>query len=35
MTLFVWREFGESLEPPAIQGPSVAAVIEELRQAFK
>ncbi|WP_028624413.1 HIT family protein [Pseudomonas sp. Ant30-3] len=35
MTLFVWREFGESPEPPAIQGPSVAAVIKELRQAFK
>ncbi|VVN33373.1 hypothetical protein PS645_04948 [Pseudomonas fluorescens] len=35
MTLFVWREFGESPEPPAIQGPSVAAIIEELRQAFK
>lgn len=31
LTLFVWREFGESLTPPVIQGPSVAQVIERLR----
>ena len=35
MTLFVWREFGENPEPPAIQGPSVTEIIQELRRAFK
>ncbi|NWA81735.1 HIT family protein [Pseudomonas sp. D2002] len=34
LTLFVWREFGESLTPPAIQGDSVERVIERLRAAF-
>jgi diadenosine tetraphosphate (Ap4A) HIT family hydrolase len=34
LTLFIWREFGESPTPPAIQGPSVDQVIERLRQAF-
>ncbi len=31
LTLFVWREFGESLIPPVIHGPSVAQVIGNLR----
>lgn len=35
LTLFVWREFGESLTPPQVQGPGVAQVIEQLRAAFK
>ena len=35
LTLFVWREFGESLTPPQIQGPGVEQVIEQLRAAFK
>ncbi|EIK73836.1 hypothetical protein PseBG33_3199 [Pseudomonas synxantha BG33R] len=35
LTLFVWREFGESLTPPPIRGPGVAQVIERLRAAFK
>jgi diadenosine tetraphosphate (Ap4A) HIT family hydrolase len=35
LTLFIWREFGESLEPPAIQGPSITQVIDDLRGAFK
>ncbi|MBZ9781574.1 HIT family protein [Pseudomonas sp. REP124] len=34
MTLYVWREFGESLEPPSIQGPSIEQTIERLRLAF-
>lgn len=34
MTLFIWREFGESLEPPNIQGPSIEQMIERLRLAF-
>ncbi|MGU3310088.1 HIT family protein [Pseudomonas sp. M5A4_2d] len=34
LTLFVWREFGESLTPPMIQGASVEQVIERLRAAF-
>ncbi|AWY38473.1 HIT family protein [Pseudomonas putida] len=34
LTLFVWREFGESPEPPSIQGPSVEQTIERLRLAF-
>ena len=31
LTLFIWREFGESPTPPAIEGPSVGEVIEGLR----
>jgi diadenosine tetraphosphate (Ap4A) HIT family hydrolase len=34
MTLFIWREFGESPEPPSIQGPSIEQVIDRLRLAF-
>ncbi|MBD8149941.1 HIT family protein [Pseudomonas fluorescens] len=35
LTLFVWREFGESATPPQVQGPSVTQVIERLSAAFK
>ena len=35
LTLFIWREFGESPTPPTIQGPSIEQVIERLRQSFK
>ncbi|UZE20242.1 HIT family protein [Pseudomonas sp. B21-054] len=35
LTLFIWREFGESPTPPPIQGPSIEQVIERLRQSFK
>ncbi|WP_419710191.1 HIT family protein [Pseudomonas sp. NFX224] len=34
MTLFIWREFGESPEPPSIQGPSIEDIIDRLRVAF-
>ncbi|GLZ86476.1 HIT family protein [Metapseudomonas resinovorans] len=34
LTLFIWREFCERPDPPAIQGPGVEAVIERLRAAF-
>ncbi|MDD1015081.1 HIT family protein [Pseudomonas rubra] len=34
LTLFIWREFGESPTPPAVEGPSVGQVIERLRRAF-
>ncbi|MGY2175205.1 HIT family protein [Pseudomonas azotoformans] len=34
LTLFVWREFGESPTPPLIQGDTVHHVIERLRAAF-
>lgn len=34
LTLFVWREFGESDTPPVIQGEPVGQVIERLRLAF-
>ena len=34
LTLFVWREFGESLTPPVIHGASVAQVIERLQARF-
>jgi hypothetical protein len=34
MTLFIWREFGESPQPPAIEGPSVDEVIDRLRTVF-
>ena len=35
LTLFVWREFGESTAPPKIKGPSVAEVIQRLSATFK
>ncbi|WP_330211146.1 HIT family protein [Pseudomonas sp. AM4(2022)] len=35
LTLFVWREFGESPTPPPTQGPGIELVIEQLRAAFK
>lgn len=35
LTLFIWREFGESPEPPAAQGPSISQVIDDMRQSFK
>ncbi len=35
LTLFVWREFGESVTPPQIKGDSVAQVIARLRTAFE
>lgn len=35
LTLFVWREFCERAVPPAISGPSVAAVIERLRATMR
>lgn len=34
LTLFIWREFCERPDPPAIQGPVVDAVIARLRAAF-
>ncbi|WP_236707768.1 HIT family protein [Pseudomonas sp. Leaf48] len=34
LTLFIWREFGERPQPPAIQGPSINQVIEDLRGAY-
>ncbi|MDH4564211.1 HIT family protein [Pseudomonas sp. BN411] len=34
LTLFVWREFCERPDPPAIQGPGRGEVIERLRAAF-
>lgn len=35
LTLFIWREFGESPEPPEAQGPSIKQVIDDLRIAFR
>lgn len=35
LTLFIWREFGESPTPPQIPRPSIAEVTGRLRQAFK
>ena len=35
LTLFIWREFGESPEPPPIQGPSTGQVIDLLRGSFR
>jgi hypothetical protein len=35
LTLFIWREFGESPEPPAAQGPSIDQIIDDLRKAFR
>lgn len=34
LTLFVWREFCERAEPPAIEGPSVWQAVELLRKAM-
>lgn len=34
LTLFIWREFGESPTPPKTQGLTVQDVIENLRSAF-
>ena len=35
LTLFVWREFCERAEPPAIPGPSVSEAIKLLRLTLK
>ncbi|MDQ0121785.1 diadenosine tetraphosphate (Ap4A) HIT family hydrolase [Pseudomonas lini] len=35
LTLFIWREFGESPDPPPIQGPSTDQVIDLLRRSFR
>ncbi|WP_455873635.1 HIT family protein [Rhizobium yanglingense] len=35
LTLFVWREFCERAEPPAIQGFSVAEAIDILRRSMR
>lgn len=35
LTLFVWREFGESTTPPQVQGESIHPVIARLRTAFR
>ncbi|MND32898.1 hypothetical protein D3C80_234780 [compost metagenome] len=35
LTLFIWREFGESNDPPPIQGISIGQSIERLRAAFQ
>jgi diadenosine tetraphosphate (Ap4A) HIT family hydrolase len=32
LTLYVWREFCESLNPPAILGPTVGEVIDNLKR---
>ena len=34
LTLFVWREFGESHTPQRVQGASIKQVVEQLRLAF-
>jgi diadenosine tetraphosphate (Ap4A) HIT family hydrolase len=34
MTLFIWREFGENSQLPAIEGPSIDQVIDHLRTCF-
>lgn len=34
LTLFIWREFGESPAPPSVQGPSVSEAIRCLRMAL-
>lgn len=34
LTLFVWREFGESPVPPTIQGDSVEQVVQRLHAVF-
>ena len=35
LTLFVWREFCERAEPPAVKGPSVSEATELLREAMR
>ncbi|CRM58689.1 MULTISPECIES: HIT family protein [Pseudomonas] len=35
LTLFVWREFGESTTPPQVRGESIYPVIARLRTAFR
>ncbi|OCP04409.1 MULTISPECIES: HIT family protein [unclassified Ensifer] len=35
LTLFVWREFCERVDPPPIKGPSVSETITILRQAIQ
>lgn len=35
LTLFVWREFGESATPPQVEGKPVHQVIAQLRAAFR
>lgn len=35
LTLFVWREFGEREDPPAVQGRSVGEAIERVREALR
>jgi diadenosine tetraphosphate (Ap4A) HIT family hydrolase len=35
LTLFIWREFGESPAPPVVQGQAVGQVIERLRREFE
>lgn len=35
LTLFVWREFGESATPPQVRGESVEHMITRLRAAFE
>ena len=34
LTLFVWREFCERPDPPAIQGPSIDETVNVLRREF-
>ncbi|SCB28740.1 hypothetical protein GA0061100_106446 [Rhizobium hainanense] len=34
LTLFVWREFCECLQPPPIEGPTVPEAIALLRKAM-
>ncbi|MFK0166513.1 HIT family protein [Rhizobium sp. NPDC090279] len=35
LTLFVWREFCERVQPPPIEGPAVPEVIELLRKSLR
>jgi diadenosine tetraphosphate (Ap4A) HIT family hydrolase len=35
MTLFIWREFCESKNPPEIQGPSVHEIVEIVRKRIQ
>ncbi len=35
LTFFIWREFCERADPPAIEGPPVAQTIELLREAMR
>ena len=34
LNLFIWREFGERAQPPAIEGLSIPEVVERLRAAI-